>query len=233
MFDYINNMQLALAEKARRSSLKAAAGGVASIGAGFLVAALWSWLTWGLGLGATVASLIVGGLFLFMALIIWLMAGAPQHPMPSSDDLKNEVEARLGLAADAALNKARFKAEETMDNAQARVSSLINGVESRARGVVDKAEATVHSAASGVSGIASGTAQKAGLTRENVEAAREKVEQVTESRAAPGLGLAGAFAVGMAVAGTLRKRRRRRQPDDYYADYDYYDRNGPDDWYRG
>lgn len=44
MFDYVNKLQLALGDKARRTGLKIGAGVVVLIGAGFLTAALWSWL---------------------------------------------------------------------------------------------------------------------------------------------------------------------------------------------
>lgn len=63
MFDYAQRLQLALGDTARRSAIKLVAGLFLLVGLGFLIAALWSWLAIGLGLGATYASLIVGGSF--------------------------------------------------------------------------------------------------------------------------------------------------------------------------
>ena len=60
MFDYARNMQLALSDAGRRAGMKAAAGVVALIGAGFLVAALWTFLAYHLHWGSLGASLAIG-----------------------------------------------------------------------------------------------------------------------------------------------------------------------------
>lgn len=234
MFDYVNKLQLALGDKARRTGLKIGAGVVGLIATGFLLAALWGWLAYQMDLGPTMASLIIGGAFLLIALILFGMSKSERHSMPSTDELKSEVEARLSLATDTALDKAKGKAEDTMDSAQARVSSLFSAVEDKARGLVDHTEARVQNVASSFTGVASSTARKAGLTRDNIDAAKETLDRATDSRAAPGVGLVGAFAVGMAIAGALKGRGGRDRDDEYYRDrYDRHRYDRDDDWYRG
>ena len=109
MFDYVNRLQLALGDKARRAGMKAGAGVALLIGAGFLLAALWSWLAWQLDLGPTYASLIIGGVFALIGLIVWASGSKERHAVPSTDDLRSEVETRLSLAADAAIDKVKFR----------------------------------------------------------------------------------------------------------------------------
>ena len=71
MFDYAQRLQLALKDTARRSAMKAAAGIVLAVAAGFLVAALWSFLAHNLGWGPALASLVVAGLFILAGLILF------------------------------------------------------------------------------------------------------------------------------------------------------------------
>ncbi len=61
-------------DTARRIVLSLVAGMFALVGAGFLTAAGWLALAW--PLGAIGASLVVGGVFLLLALILLLAAGA-------------------------------------------------------------------------------------------------------------------------------------------------------------
>ncbi|SDD75925.1 Putative Holin-X, holin superfamily III [Paracoccus isoporae] len=232
MFDYVNKVQLALSDKARRTGLKAGAAVIALIALGFLLSALWSFLAWRLELGPTYASLIIGGGFLLIALILQLMSNSEKHSMPSTDELKNEVEARLSLAADTALDKAKFKAEETMDSAQQRVHALFGKAEDTARGFVSRTESKVHDVTADVSTKAGDLAEKVGLTDRNLREAKDSFDRATQSRAAPGVGIVGAFAVGMAIAGALRGRRDR--DDFYYDDFeDDADRREYDPRYRG
>lgn len=218
MFDYVNKLQLALGDKARRTGLKVGAGVAALIGAGFLLAALWSYLAENLGLGPALASLIIGVAFLLVGLVVFLLSKSERHSMPSTDELKSEVEARLTLAADVALDKAKYKAEEAMDSAQARVHSLFSTVENKAMGLMGRTEKRVKNAGAEVQSAATDAARKVGLTPETVREAKEKLGRAKESRAAPGVGIAGAFAVGLAIAQALRGRNR----DDQYDDDDYY-----------
>ncbi|MBA4489348.1 phage holin family protein [Paracoccus sp. S1E-3] len=221
MFDYVNRLQLALGDKARRTSLKLGAAVAALIGLGFLIAAVWSLLAWNLELGPTVASLIVGGVFVLVGLVIWSQSGSERHRMPTGDELKTEVEMRLQGAADAAINKVKSTATEAVDNAQAHVAAFFGGAP-------DKARDLVKTAGSGVGAMASnavkGAASKAGLGNDELNEVKAKVE-----RAAPGIGLVGAFAVGMAIANALASRRSE---DDLYFDEDddlYLDED-EDDW---
>ncbi len=202
MFDYVNKLQLALGDKAQRSGLKIGAGIAALIGAGFLIAACWSWLAWNLDLGPALASLIIGGCFALLGLVILSTIKPERHPMPTSDELKTEIEMRLNQATEAAFDKAKFKAEEAIDNAQARVASLFGS-----------AGAHVQDAANSV-----------GLTEDALTEAKAAVDRATQHKAAPAVGLAGAFAVGMAIASALKSRRSK--DDLYYDDEDDYD----DDW---
>lgn len=218
MFDYAQRLQLALGDSARRTGLKAAAGGALLVAAGFLIAALWSWLARDLGWGATLASLSVGGLFLVIGVIILMTASRPRHVMPTTDDLKREVEARISLATDAAVNRARAEAARVADMAENKVQSLMDTAEFRANKLAADAERRVH-------GFVRDTAQGVGLTTDNLRAAREGAKDAgaAVSRAAssnPGsmAKLIGAFAVGVTLAARLREGRRPRpqaeEPDD-------------------
>ncbi|NHF72486.1 phage holin family protein [Paracoccus xiamenensis] len=210
MFDYVNKLQLALGDKARRTSAKAGAGVVALIGAGFLIASLWSWLAWNMEYGPALASLIIGGGLVLLALIILAATKPVRHQMPTSDELKSEIEMRLSNATDAAFDRAKFKAEETMDSVQNRVTSLVGTAGDKARGVFEAAGSRAQDAASTV-----------GLTGENLQDAKDVIDRASHHRAAPAVGLAGAFAVGMAVASALKSRRSKE--DFYYDDEDDYD----------
>lgn len=203
MFDYAQRLQLALGDTARRSAIKLVAGLFLLVGLGFLIAALWSWLAIGLGLGATYASLIVGGIFLAFGLIAFFVASKPRHEMPTTDDLKREVEARVNLAADAAVDRARAEAMRLAEMA-----------EDKARSVVGNAGFRAARAASSAEHFARDTAQRSGFTDENIQAAQEKMHQAAQagSRAAnSNVGsmakLIGAFAVGITLASKLRGGR--------------------------
>src|SRR5690606_13090391 len=107
MFDYAKNLQLALKDIGRRVGMQAGAAVVMVIGAGFLLAALWTFLAYTLDWGSLGASLAIGLLFLIIGFIVLKMGQTVKHPVPSTDELKAEVETRVSLAADAALEKAR------------------------------------------------------------------------------------------------------------------------------
>lgn len=193
MFDYVQKLQLALGDVARRTGLKAAAGLILGIGAAFLVAALWSWLATELGWGAMLASLTVGGGFVLIGLIMFGVASRQKHRMPTTDDLKREVQARVSLAADAATDRARTEAVRIADLAEQRVQGF------------------VRDSAAGI-----------GLTTENIQAARDGARHAAEgaSRAANSNAgsmakLIGAFAIGVALAARLKEgRMSEQQPDD-------------------
>lgn len=214
MFDYAQRLQLALTDTARRAGMKAAAGLIAVVGAGFLLAALWSWLAHNLDWGPTLASLTVGGGFLVVALIVFAMGNRKRHRMPTTDDLKQEVETRLTLAADAAANRARHEASRVLDMAGNKVTSLMDDASYRANKLASDAEQRVY-----------GVAQSVGLTSDNLDRTKakaaevkEKVAEASNSNAGSMLKLLGAFAVGVTLASKLRESRH---DDDYYDEDDF------------
>lgn len=216
MFDYAQRLQLALKDTARRSAMKAAAGVILAVAAGFLVAALWSFLAHDMDWGPALASLAVAALFIVAGLILFMMSKKTKHEMPTTDDLKREVEARVSLAADAAVEKARSEAERVVDMAGNKVSSLMDEASYRATKLADDTERRVF-------GVARSAAQAVGFTQSNLDTVRSKVEdaQDTLSRAnstnaASMAKLLGAFAIGVTLAAKLRER-------DDEDDYDYQD----------
>ncbi|WP_234853032.1 phage holin family protein [Paracoccus everestensis] len=212
MFDYAQRLQLALKDTARRSAMKAAAGIVLAVAAGFLVAALWSFLAHNLGWGPALASLVVAGLFILAGLILFGMSKATHHEMPTTDDLKKEVEARVSLARDAAIEKARAEAERVVDMAGNKVSSLMDEASYKVTKLADDTERRVF-------GVARNAAQAVGFTQTNMDTVRSKVEGATDtlsransSNAGSMAKLLGAFAIGVTLAAKLRERE---DEDDY------------------
>lgn len=214
MFDYVNRMQLALGDKARRAGLKAAAGVALLIGAGFLLAALWSWLAWRMQLGPATASLIIGAVFALVGLVILLISAKERHAVPTAEELRDEVQATLGLAADAAIDKVKFQAESAVEGAKAKVSSLFGG-----------AGGTVMSAAHGAGDLAAGAGRKvaeaAEFGGEALHDARETLDRAMETRSGPAIGLAGAFSIGVILASLISQSRSK--DDFYYDDEDDWD----------
>ncbi|RJL19082.1 phage holin family protein [Paracoccus siganidrum] len=217
MFDYAQRLKLALTDTARRSAFKAAAGVVFAIAAGFLLAALWSALDSGLGWGPIYASLAIGAGFVAIGAILLLVAARPRHAMPTTDELKREVEARVNLAADAAVDRARTEAARMADMAGNKVHSLLDQASFRANKLASDTERRVQ-------GLARDTARKAGLTGENVEAARQAAGRASQKAGAAANSNAGsmakllaAFAVGVTLAARLRDRPRE-DPVDFDED---------------
>ena len=204
MFDYVQKLQLALGDTARRSAMKVVAGLVVAVGAGFLLAALWSWLAHDLRWGPTLASLVIGGAFIVIALILLAMSKTRRHQMPTGDDLRREVEQRLSLAADAAADRARAEAARVMDMAGDRVTLLMDHAGDRASRFAGDAERKV-----------ADVARSVGLTADNLDAAKDRVSHASNSNAGSMAKLISAFAVGVTVAAKLRESRRDR--------YDPYD----------
>ncbi|MDP5308068.1 phage holin family protein [Paracoccus spongiarum] len=213
MFDYAQKLQLAVSDAGRRLGMKAAAGVVVAVALGFLIAALWSWLAVEMALGSAMASLIVGGGLLLCAAILMAMAGRKRHAMPTTDELKREVEARVSLAADAAADRARAEAARLADMAQNRVHALMDDAGYRANKLAEDAERRV-------TGLVRDTAQTVGLTSGNLQAAREGVARVRQgatrassSNAGSMAKLIGAFAVGVTIAARLQEGRRSADRD--------------------
>lgn len=218
MFDYAQRLQLALKDTARRSAMKAAAGAILAVAAGFLVAALWSFLAHDMDWGPALASLAMAALFIVVGLILFVMSKNARHEMPTTDDLRKEVEARVTLATNAAVEKARFEAERVVDMAGNKVSSLMDEASYRATKLADDTERRVF-------GVARSAAQAVGFTQTNLDTVRSKVEDAQDtlsransSNAASMAKLLGAFAIGVTLAAKLRER----EDEDPY-DYDYQD----------
>ena len=214
MFDYARNLKLAAQDTGRRVAIKAAAGGAVMLGVGFLLAALWTFLARTLGWGPLAASLLIGVVFVGAGIALLASSQAVKHPVPGTDELKAEIETRLELATDAALEKARFKAVEVVDTVENRVHSLVDDVTHKASRFADNAEARVQGFASGIMGQAGKAAQSVGLTQDRVARVRTGAERYRRSNAAAISPLIGAFAVGITLANRLKSRRHGDDPED-------------------
>lgn len=231
MFDYTRRLQLALGDTARRTAMKVVAGLVIAVGVGFLLAALWSWLAYGLGWGPIYASLTVGGGFVLLGLVLLAMTSRPRHTMPTSDDLKREVEAQVSMVANAAADRARSEAMRVVGLAEDKVSSLMGGVGYRANKMANDAERRAQ-------GLARDAAKKAGLNSERIKAAQDGAERVQRKARAAANSNAGsmakllaAFAVGITLAAKLRERRNDDVYDDEFPEEDDFDRYYNEDRY--
>lgn len=215
MFDYAQRLQLALKDTARRSVMKLVAGIVLAIAFGFLIAALWSFLARNLDWGPALASLAIGVLFVAVAGVVLAISKKAKHPMPTTDDLRKEIEARASLAAEAAADKARAEAARLMDMAGNKVVSLMDDAAHKANRLADDTERRIYGAVRNV-------AQSTGLTASNIQMAKSKVEDATHtlsransSNAASVAKLLGAFAIGVTLAAKLRGRS---DDEDYQDD---------------
>lgn len=209
MLDYARRLRLAVSDAGRRAGLKAAAGALVAVAAGFLVAALWTLLARHAGLGSLGASLAVAALFGAVAAILWMMGSKVRHPAPTTEDLKREVEARASLAAEAALDKAKAKAVEVVDHAENRAHSLLDTANHKAHELAHNAEARVL-------GIAGGAAETVSRrAEEGLSAVNEVVMTVRQARATPGAALLTAAVVGLALAGAIRGREAVGHDDTY------------------
>lgn len=195
---------------ARRSAMKVVAGVVLAAAVGFLVAALWSWLANELDWGPTLASLAVGGGFALIGIIILIMSSRPRHEMPTGDDLRKEVEARVTLAADAAVNRVQGEALRMADMAENKVHALMDQAGFRANRLASETERRAQ-------GFVRDAAQTVGLTSGNLRAARDGAGQATDklsdaanSNAGSMAKLIGAFAIGVTVAAKLKESRQPR-----------------------
>lgn len=201
---FAQRLKLALADTARRSGFRLAAGLLLALAAGFALAAFWSWLAHGLGWGPVAASLLIAGLLGLVALILLVMASRQRHQMPTGDDLKYEVEAQVSRAASAAMGRASSEAARMADKASHKMHSLMDQAGSR------------------VTNFASDAAHRAGLTDAHLASARQTAQTMTHkagaaARSNPGsmAKLIAAFAVGVALATRLRDRRRDEFDDDF------------------
>lgn len=219
MFAYTRNLQLALTDRLRGAGLLAGAGVAVLVGLGFLLAALWTWLAWHLHWGPLGASLAIGLGFVLVALALVLLAGKQRHPVPTTDELKAEVAQHLGLAADAAVDKALLAADRVMERASDKATQFVDRTGQRVQGLADDLSYRADRLAERAEARAYGTARRAG------EAA---ADQLGLGRLGLGAGpsgrpdagdeprptaviapLIGAFAIGLTLASRLRDRRQR------------------------
>lgn len=222
MFDYARKLQLAASDMGRRVGMKVGAGVVGLLALGFLLAALWTFLAYHLDWGSLGASLAIGILFLVVAGILYAMSNSVRHPVPSTDELKREVEARVNLATEAAMDKAKDKAREVVDMAGNRVSSLMDEASERVSAFVDGTEAKVQRFTNTTVGKA---ARSAGLTPQFFDEVKGFTDKARESRAMPAASILGAFAVGMTIAQRLQAGRHR----DDYDEGEYFEDEAWDD----
>ncbi|WP_312530397.1 phage holin family protein [Paracoccus sp. (in: a-proteobacteria)] len=242
MLDYAHKMRLAVSDATRRVSLKAGAGVIVLIGAGFLLAALWTWLADHLQWGSMKASLVIGAVFLILGLLVLVGTGRARHRPPTTDELRAELEERLSLATDAVLDRVTGRAERALDRAKETASDALEAAQLRVSNLTDKAGQRVQSLVDTVSYTAdrvAGTAEakahgfvrsaedlaeQAGLTPERRERIGEQIERAKSSNLAALAPVVGAFAVGITLASRLQSWRH--QDDDLGS---YYDED-PEDW---
>lgn len=208
MFDFARNAKLALGDIARRAALKGVAGLVAALGGGFLIAALWSFLATELDWGSMLASLAIGGGLVVIALVLIAMSSRTKHEMPTSDDLKKEVEARVSLATDAAVLRARTEADKVVAMAETKAHALMDEAGYRAAKLAGDAERRVF-------GGVRQTAASLGLSSQNIQAAQRSTDRVVQqarqnanSNAGSMAKLVGAFAIGITLAAKVQEGRR-------------------------
>lgn len=220
MLDVTRRFRLALSDLGRRSALVAGAGLAGLVAAGFLLAALWSWLAHGLGWGPALASLAIAGLCLVVAGVLLALARNQRHAMPTGGDVKAEVEARAHLAKEAAIGAVKARAGQARDAAGQHLHGIWDGMRyraDRAAGGLDSAAASLAETAARATARAAGHgARRPGAPDSAGPGAaaspalgevagnlRELAETFARSRAAPGVALASAFAIGLTLAGIM------------------------------
>ncbi|MFC0200467.1 phage holin family protein [Paracoccus rhizosphaerae] len=196
MFDFARRVQLAAGDAARRTALKVAAAVVGLVASGFLLAALWSFLADTLEWGAALASLSIGAGLAVIAGLLIVLSSRRRHEMPTTDDLKREVQARASLAADAAVDRARSEALRIANMAEERAHALIDEASSRAGQMAEDAERRV-----------SGTLRSVGLGSTGSPASADRAHHPLAPSAMTGK-LIGAFALGITLAAKIQERRR-------------------------
>ena len=230
MLDYARKMKLAASDTARRIALKVVAGMITLIGAGFLLAALWVWLADHLGWGSLTASLVIGAAFMIIGLLLLVGTGRARHRPPSTDELREEISERLGIATDVVLDRVTGRAErafdkvketagDALDNAQNRASQLADLAGNRMQSFVDTVTFKADRAADSAEGKARELAQSAGELAEKAGLGAERRESIGESLASGAakvkssnlatlVPLIGAVAIGITAASRFQSWRR-------------------------
>ncbi len=211
MFAYTRKLQLALTDRLRRAGLMAGAGVALLIAAGFLLAALWTWLAHYLHWGPLWASAAIGAGFLLVGLILMAAGRKERHRTPSTDELKAEIEQKLTLAADIAVERVSNLADRTIERASEKAAAVVERASQRVHSVADSLTYRADRFADQTEARVMGAARRAGENASRklglpTDAAERVVKGATESRAAPFVPLIGAFAVGMTLASRLGRR---------------------------
>ena len=160
------------------------------------------------------ASLVIGGAFVLIAVILLAASKKTKHEMPTTDDLRREVEARVTLAKDAAVEKARTEAERMVDIAGNKVVSLMDEASFRASKLADDTERRVFGAARHAAEAVGLTSTNIGTMRAKVDTATDTLSRANNSNAASIAKLLGAFAVGITLAAKLREGRESEEYED-------------------
>lgn len=226
MFDYTRRMQLFARDTARRASFAAGAGVVILIGSGFLLAALWSWLADGLGWGATGASLSLGAGLLVVGLILLLAARRRRHIAPTTDELRSEIEQKLSLATDVALDRISGRAEQALESAQTKASMVVDAAGNRLNSLVDSVSYNADRIVGGAEAKAFGLMRRAGdgakdrlgLSVDQERRMAEGFDRAKSSNLAAVAPVIGAFAIGLTLASRIAGSRRDTGDDDGYED---------------
>ncbi|MDT1063371.1 phage holin family protein [Paracoccus sp. CPCC 101403] len=216
MFAYTRNMQLALSDKVRRTGLVAGAGVLLILGGGFLLAALWTYLAHHLGWGSMAASIAIGGVLFAVGILVLLIARVERHPVPTTDELKSEVEQQLNLLANTALERASTAADEALDRASAKATAVLDLAEQKVHSVTDDLGYRANRAADQAEARLYGAARRAGETtaRRMGFGAMNGSSDRPGSRAGTIAPLLGALAVGVTLAGRFQDWRHRDEDPD-------------------
>lgn len=232
MFVYARNLQLALKDKLRRAGMAAVAGVALMLAAGFLLAALWTFLAVQMGWGSMYASLAIGGGLVLIALVLLLMAKSERHRTPTTQELQAEVTERVSALADTAMTRATTAAETAMDRASTKANELLDraghsahsfadDLTYRADRLADRAEARVQTAARD---IGESAVKSLGISPHLMDIASQKLGMARRSNAASLAPVLGAFAVGITLASRFQDWRHRDDvEDDDWEDDDWED----------
>lgn len=208
MMDISHRFKLALSDMARRSGLRVAAGLFALLGCGYFLAALWSLLARDLELGPTIASLLIGILCLLVTGILFFISRERRHDLPTTDDVKQELAARANLAGDMAVASVKNRVRNVRNSAVQTATGLFDTARFKADSAAEKLDEGVEKVkTTPPSDLAAEAAMRVGIdpetVKEHIAQTKHAFDSFKSMRAAPAIGLVGAFAVGLAIANRL------------------------------
>lgn len=239
MLPYVVNLKAALEDTGRRLALKAGAGILLLIGAGFLVAALWVGLAYHLHWGAMWASVAIGGVFVVIGLVLLATSGRPRHHVPPISQLTRDMNEvvrttttsaidnvmdRVGTRTQDSVNKVRETAERVVGQASQTFHSLVDNVSFKADSLAEGAEARTQEFARKAEDRA---AKAMGMTAPELqERVSEGIERAKASNLAAVAPVVGAFAIGLTLATRIWGRDQDEEDlvdeDDDFDDDDLY-----------